>query len=93
MQEHPKQVLDVRRFAEFNAGHLPMAVNQPLDYLLPALEGLDKSQGYYVHCKGGYRSMIAISIMMARGFLGIVDVQGGWDALSHTALAMRGQAV
>ncbi|MFN8395486.1 MAG: MBL fold metallo-hydrolase [Bacteroidia bacterium] len=85
--KHPKPVLDMRRFAEYNTGHLSDAVNQPLDYLLGALRDLNKEGGYYVHCKGGYRSMIGASILLANGFHGIVDVDGGWDAISKAMVA------
>ncbi|MBL0019646.1 MAG: MBL fold metallo-hydrolase [Bacteroidetes bacterium] len=89
LQQHPKPVLDLRRFAEFNGGHLGMALNHPLDYLLKSMLTLDKSQGYYVHCKSGYRSMIGASILMASGFHGITDIAGGWDALEKTALVPK----
>jgi hydroxyacylglutathione hydrolase len=89
LQQHPKPVLDLRRFAEFNGGHLSMALNHPLDYLMKSMQTLDKSQGYYVHCKGGYRSMIGASILMANGFHGITDIAGGWDALEKTALVTK----
>jgi hydroxyacylglutathione hydrolase len=89
LQQHPKPVLDLRRFAEFNGGHLSMALNHPLDYLMKSMQTLDKSQGHYVHCKGGYRSMIGASILMANGFHGITDIAGGWDALEKTALVAK----
>lgn len=89
---HPKPVLDMRRFAEYNTGHLAEAVNQPLDYLLGALNDLDKQGGYYVHCKSGYRSMIGASILISRGFHGIVDVAGGWEAISKAMTAGAAQA-
>jgi hydroxyacylglutathione hydrolase len=75
-------VLDLRRFAEYNGGHWDGAVNQPLDYLLSDAKTLDPQAAYLVHCKGGYRSMIGASILMARGFADITDVAGGWDAIS-----------
>lgn len=89
LKQHPKPVLDLRRFAEFNDGHLGIAQNHPLDYLLQSMQALDKMGGHYVHCKGGYRSMIGASLLMANGFQGIVDIAGGWDALGKTAWAAK----
>ncbi|MFM2376721.1 MAG: hypothetical protein RLZZ165_1818 [Bacteroidota bacterium] len=80
-----KQVLDLRRMAEYKASHLGDAWNFPLDYLPKSLASLDKSQGYYLYCKGGYRSMIGASVLMANGFEDIVDIAGGWDAISREA--------
>lgn len=79
-------VIDMRRFAEYNGGHLAAAVNYPLDFIYESLPKLDKSKQYLVHCKGGYRSMVGASVMRAAGFKNVVDVVGGWDAISKTQL-------
>ncbi len=77
-------IIDLRRFSEFNGGHLEGALNYPLDFIYENLGKLDKSQAYLVHCKGGYRSMVGASVMMAAGFENVSDIMGGWDAISKT---------
>jgi hydroxyacylglutathione hydrolase len=76
------QVLDVRRAAEWQAGHLEHARHQPLDRLTSALGGLDKSKPVAVYCKGGYRSAIAASLLQRAGFEQVMNVTGGFDAWS-----------
>lgn len=77
-------VIDVRRPSEFESEHLPGATNIPLEYLNDHLTSLDQNQPYYVHCAGGYRSMIFASIMRARGFHSMIDVKGGFNAIKAT---------
>jgi hydroxyacylglutathione hydrolase len=75
-------VLDVRRPGEFSGGHLSQATNLPLDNINDAMNAPDKSQPFYVHCAGGYRSMIYISILKTRGYDKLTNVEGGWGAIS-----------
>ena len=77
-------VLDVRRKSEFDSEHMVGAENLPLDYLNDNMARIDRSQTYYVHCAGGYRSMVAISILKARGFSNLIDVAGGFAAIKQT---------
>lgn len=79
------QVLDVRKPGEFASEHVKGAVNMPLDNINDHLPQLDKDQTYYVHCAGGYRSMIFNSILKARGFDKLVDIQGGFKAIKDAA--------
>lgn len=74
------QVLDVRRAAEFTAGHIEGAQWHALDDFPRSLPKLDANAEIAVHCKGGYRSMIAASLLQRAGFTNIVDVIGGYDA-------------
>jgi len=74
-------VLDVRRASEYASQHLPNAVNAPLDYVNDSAKKVDPSTTYYVHCAGGYRSMVFISVMKARGFHHLVNVNGGMSAI------------
>ena len=78
------QILDVRKNSEHYAEHLIGSENVPLDYINENMSQLDKAKTYYVHCAGGYRSMIFNSIMRARGFQNLVDVQGGFKALKES---------
>lgn len=79
-----ENILDVRKPTEFQAGHLETAKNVPLDFINENLSELDKDQTYYIHCAGGYRSMIFASILKSRGFENVVDIQGGYKALVET---------
>ena len=75
------QILDVRKQSEYLSEHIMGAENMPLDYINDHLSELDKDKQYYAHCAGGYRSMIFTSILRARGFHQIIDVQGGFNAI------------
>jgi hydroxyacylglutathione hydrolase len=75
-------VLDVRRQGEYGSAHLESSVNLPLDYLNSTMDQVDKDTTYHVHCAGGYRSMIFISILQARGYEKLINVNGGWGAIS-----------
>jgi len=80
------QVLDVRREAEWQAGHVAGADWAPLDRFAAALPNLDRKAQIAVHCKGGYRSMIACSFLQRAGFRNIVNVTGGFDAWQQAQL-------
>jgi rhodanese-related sulfurtransferase len=56
----------------------------PLDYINNTMDAVDPNETYYVHCAGGYRSMIFISILKARGYNNLIDVQGGMSAIKDT---------
>jgi glyoxylase-like metal-dependent hydrolase (beta-lactamase superfamily II)/rhodanese-related sulfurtransferase len=73
-------IFDVRRPAEWKAGHIPGAELHPLDALSAAAPTLDQSRPAAVHCKSGYRSAIACSLLEAAGFPHAVNVIGGIDA-------------
>lgn len=79
-------ILDVRRPAEYISEHVVNSTNIPLDAINDHLASLDKNQTYYVHCAGGYRSMIFASILKARGFDNIIDVKGGFNAIKETGV-------
>lgn len=79
-------VLDARRANEYLSEHIVVASNFPLDYINENIETLDKNKTYHIHCAGGYRSMITSSILKARGFHNLVDIAGGFEAISETAI-------
>ena len=79
-----RTVLDVRKPGEYEAEHVESAESFPLDYIRANVSKLDKDQTYFVHCKGGYRSMIASSILKANGVNNIIEVIGGMDAILKT---------
>jgi glyoxylase-like metal-dependent hydrolase (beta-lactamase superfamily II)/rhodanese-related sulfurtransferase len=73
-------VLDVRREGEFQAGHIEGADWHPLDRFKVALPEINKDSPVAVHCKSGYRSLIAVSVLERAGYHNVVDVAGGFDA-------------
>ncbi|MDB2442470.1 MBL fold metallo-hydrolase [Flavobacteriales bacterium] len=77
-------VMDVRKESEYISEHVISAKNTPLDYLNQFMGEFSKEKTNYVHCAGGYRSMIANSILKARGIHNLVDVQGGFGAIKTT---------
>ena len=77
-------LIDVRKDSEFQSEHVEIAENLPLDYINDAMPKIDKSKTYYVHCAGGYRSMIFNSTLRARGFENLIDVAGGFKAIQET---------
>ena len=81
-----KNPLDVRRASEFNAEHLVGVKNFPLDFINANMNELDRNERYVLHCAGGYRSVIAASILKARGFDQVVNILGGYKALVETDL-------
>ncbi|MCU7551831.1 MBL fold metallo-hydrolase [Chitinophagaceae bacterium LB-8] len=80
----PVHILDVRKEGEYISEHVDGAENAPLDYINEIMVQLDKDKTYFVHCAGGYRSMIFTSILKARGFENLIDVQGGFKAIKES---------
>lgn len=80
------KVIDVRKPAEFETGHVAHAENIALDTFNEGMSGLTKDETLYLHCAGGYRSMIAASILKSRGFEHVVNIEGGFGAISKTAV-------
>lgn len=80
------QVLDVRKPGEYESEHLELTMTRPLDYINDWTNELDHRKTYYVHCAGGYRSMIAASILKARGIDHVIDIAGGYAAIKNTGL-------
>lgn len=83
-------VLDVRKPGEFQTEHLTNAINFPLDYINSSLSEVNKDSSYYVHCKAGYRSMVAISILKRNGINNLIDIEGGFDALLEHSPCLEG---
>jgi hydroxyacylglutathione hydrolase len=80
------RVFDVRKPGEYESEHLEIALARPLDYINDWTTEINPKETYYIHCAGGYRSMIAASILKARGAEHVVDVSGGYAALKTTNL-------
>ncbi len=77
-------VLDVRKKSEYDSEHVLNVQNFPLDYINQNMSEIDRNKEYYIHCAGGYRSMIAASILKARGFDKVIDIAGGFKAIKET---------
>jgi glyoxylase-like metal-dependent hydrolase (beta-lactamase superfamily II)/rhodanese-related sulfurtransferase len=86
-------VLDVRREGEFQAGHIDGADWHPLDRFKVALPEISKDSPVAVHCKSGYRSLIAVSVLQRAGYHNVVDVAGGFDAWAAAGLPSSTEAV
>src|SRR5690606_27804146 len=74
-------ILDVRRREEYAAGHLDGAINLPLDFINEHMHTIDPARPHYVYCASGYRSMVFISILKARGYDNLVDVSNGYKGI------------
>lgn len=83
-QKEKINILDVRKKSEYLSEHLVEAENAPLDFINDSMAQIDKKKTYYVHCAGGYRSMIFNSILRARGFDNLIDVKSGFKALKDS---------
>jgi len=77
-------ILDVRKKSEFLSAHVIDAENAPLDFLNDSMTLINRNQTYYVHCAGGYRSMIFVSALRARGFDNLIDIKGGFKAMKDS---------
>jgi hydroxyacylglutathione hydrolase len=74
-------VLDVRKPGEYATEHFDNAQTCPLDFINEKMNEVDKDTKYFVHCAGGYRSVIFMSILKARGYENMINVEGGWSAI------------
>ena len=81
-------VLDVRKDGEYKSEHMEGEHIQhfALDYINDNMNAIDKNKTYYIHCAGGYRSVIAASILKARGFDKLIDIAGGFAAIKKSDL-------
>lgn len=79
-------VIDVRRETEYASEHLDEAYNKPLAYINDWVKEVNPNEHFYIHCAGGYRSMIAASILQARGYRNFTEISGGYNAIAKTSL-------
>lgn len=75
-------VLDVRKASEYSSEHVLDTINTPLDFINESK--IDKDKTYYIHCASGYRSVVFISILQARGYRNLVNINGGFKALKES---------
>lgn len=81
-------VVDVRKTSEYQAEHVEDALSIPLDFINSSMAEFPKDETFYLHCKGGYRSVIASSILKSRGYHNLVDIQGGFDAIQNAGFTL-----
>jgi len=79
-------VLDVRKPGEFSGKHVETAQNFPLDFIDKSMSEVSKNKKYYLHCRSGYRSTVAASILKARGFEKLINVQGKFDDIAASKI-------
>lgn len=77
-------IVDVRKPGEFDAAHVSGATHYALDYMNDELNKLNKDTCYHVHCAGGYRSVIAISLLMQNGYTDLINVEKGYAGIKNT---------
>jgi glyoxylase-like metal-dependent hydrolase (beta-lactamase superfamily II)/rhodanese-related sulfurtransferase len=82
------RIFDVRKPTEYADAHVEQAQNTPLSNINDHLEDFPKEQPFYVHCAGGYRSMIAASILQARGIANPINVEGGFNKIKETTVPL-----
>ena len=80
-------IIDVRKPSEYAAEHISSSMNLPLSNLNEHLSTIPINEDVFLHCAGGYRSVIAISILKARGIHNVIDVSGGFKAIKNTSIA------
>lgn len=85
--EHHLPIFDVRKEGEFLSEHVVDAHNTPLDYINDHLASFPENT-FFIHCAGGYRSMIAASILKSRGIHNLINVEGGFNAIKETDIAV-----
>lgn len=83
-QDHSLNILDVRRASEFDSEHVKGAQNLPVDYIHQNLNEANSDKKYYVHCAGGYRSVIFASIAKSKGFDDVINVEGGFGKIKQS---------
>lgn len=85
MEEHVP-IFDVRKENEYEAEHIVDVPSTPLDFINDHLAEFPKEEEFYLHCAGGYRSVIAASILKARGYHNVINVIGGFAAIKKTSI-------
>jgi hydroxyacylglutathione hydrolase len=79
-------VVDVRKESEYEAEHIAEAYSKPLAYINEWTKDVNPGEHFFLHCAGGYRSMIAASILQARGYRNFTEIEGGFKAISETSI-------
>ena len=86
IKEKKQLIFDVRKNIEYKIEHVANAMNTPLDFINIHMNKFSNKNTFYLHCAGGYRSMIAASILKSRGIHNFVDVSGGFNQIKKTKI-------
>jgi glyoxylase-like metal-dependent hydrolase (beta-lactamase superfamily II)/rhodanese-related sulfurtransferase len=86
--EKEMPIFDVRKQGEFSAAHVPKASHTPLSFINDYLALFPDASPFYLYCAGGYRSVIAASILKSRGIHGGINVTGGFASIKEAAIAV-----
>jgi rhodanese-related sulfurtransferase len=78
------KVIDIRKESEYSAEHVENAYNRPLTALNDWIKDVNPEEHFFLHCAGGYRSMIAASVLQARGYRNFTEIEGGFSAIAKT---------
>ena len=81
-------IFDVRKNSEYDNERIDSAINTPLDVINNYLSDIPDEKDFYVHCAGGYRSMIAASILKSRGVHNIIEIKGGFKSIKETTIPL-----
>jgi hydroxyacylglutathione hydrolase len=84
LQHGHAKVIDVRRESEYSGEHVSNAFNRPLNYINQWINEINPDEHFFLHCAGGYRSMIAASVLQARGYRNFTEVDGGYNDIRKT---------
>lgn len=77
-------IIDVRKVSEYNAEHVNDAFNKPLDFIADWANTIEDGEHFFLHCAGGYRSMIAASILNSKGIRNFTEIEGGFNGIKKT---------
>lgn len=80
------KVIDVRKQSEYAAEHVEDAYSRPLADINDWIKDINPAEHFYLHCAGGYRSMIAASILLSRGYRNFTEIEGGFKAIAETSV-------
>ena len=83
------KVVDVRKESEYAAEHVEDAYSRPLAYINDWVKDVNPQEHFYLHCAGGYRSMMAASILQARGYRNFTEIDGGFNAIAKTGVVPK----
>ncbi len=78
------KIVDVRKHSEYSTEHISEVENAPLDFINDSMLKISKDEPVYIHCQGGYRSMVFTSVLRARGYDNLIDVKGGFKAIKDS---------
>ncbi|MEO8252897.1 MAG: MBL fold metallo-hydrolase [Flavobacterium sp.] len=80
------KIIDIRKESEYAAEHVEESYSKPLAYINDWIKDIDPKEPFFLHCAAGYRSMIAASILQARGFRNFTEIEGGFNAIAKTTI-------